>query len=127
MGFRNGAYATVWEVKPRSANVTTVRIAISKKDKESGGYTQTFSGFVSFVGAENASNAAGLHEKDRIKLGDVDVTTTYNAERKITYTNYACFGFERAEEKKQEPKNEASEGVNPVEEDGILSDGEVPF
>lgn len=35
-----------------------------------------------------------LSKGARIKLGDVDVTTKYDADKKITYTNYKAFGFE---------------------------------
>ena len=60
-----------------------------------------FSGFVRFVGTNAANAASKLHERDRIKLGDVDVTTFWQAEKKITYTNYACFNFEKTESNSQ--------------------------
>ncbi len=97
MGFRTGSYATVWSVEPKSPANTKVRLSTSRKNKQTGEYEQDFSGFVNFAGTVAASKAAKLKEKDRIKLGDVDVTTKYNKETKVTYTNYACFSFEPAE------------------------------
>ena len=38
MGFRKDSYATVWEVKPRSNTMTSVRISINRKDKQTGEY-----------------------------------------------------------------------------------------
>lgn len=94
MGFRKGAWATVWAVDPKTSGVTTVRISVSHKNKETGQYDQDFSGFVSFIGADNAAKATRLKERDRIRLGETDVETKYDAKTNKTYTNYKCFGFE---------------------------------
>lgn len=128
MGFRAGAYATVWEVNPKNDKNTIVRISTSKKDKTTGTYEQDFSGFVAFVGKDAAAKAAQLHEKDHIKLGDVDVTTKYDKEKKITYTNYACFSFEMndgSNSQGTQPAPAASEGENP--NDGVIGGDNVPF
>lgn len=95
MGFRNGAYATIWEVKKGKGNYSDVRLSTSKKDKSTGQYVQDFAGFVRFVGTAH-EQAARLNEKDRIKIGDCEVTNQYDREKKITYTNYAVFSFEPA-------------------------------
>ena len=84
MGFRTGAFAKVWEVTPMSDTSTKVRMSISRKNKQSGEYEQDFSGFVLAIGTAAAKKAAGLKEGNRIKLGDVDVTTKYDKEKKIT-------------------------------------------
>lgn len=94
MGFRPGAYAKVWEVAPMSDTSTKVRMSISRKNKQSGEYEQDFSGFVLAIGTAAAHKAAGLKEGDRIKLGDVDVSTKYDREKKVTYTNYKMFSFD---------------------------------
>ncbi len=94
MGFRSGAYARIWEVKPYSDTSVKLRLSVSRKNKQTGEYEQDFSGYVDAVGTAAAKKAACLKEGDRIKLGDVDVTTKYNAEKKITYTNYKLFSFE---------------------------------
>lgn len=104
MGFRTGAYAKIWEVQPRTPSVTTLRVSTSKKPKGSDEYVQDFSGFVSCVGSTAAEAAKGLKAGDVIKLGDVDVTTTYVKEKQKEYTNFACFSFEKVEWEKKESK-----------------------
>ena len=125
MGFRKDAYATVWEVTPVSETMTKVRLSTSKKNKQTDQYETDFSGFVAFVGAAAAKNAAHLAEKDRIKLGDVDVTTKYDKEKKITYTNFTAFNFEQ-----QNSGGNTSVDMNDVAEakvEDIISDGAIPF
>lgn len=94
MGFRNGAYATVWSSEPISDVNTKIRISISRKNKNTGEYEQDFSGFIACIGTAAAKKAALLKEKDRIKLGDTDVSTYYDAEKKKTYYNFKLFSFE---------------------------------
>ncbi len=125
MGFRSGRYATVWEVKPFSNTMTKVRISTSVKNKQTDQYETDFSGFVAFVGSDAAGKALNLHEKDRIKLGDIDVTTKYDKEKNVTYTNYSCFSFE-LQESQQNQQRQAAEGNSEAIEE-ILSDGAVPF
>ena len=74
-----------------------MRLNISRKNKDTGEYEQDFSGYVMMIGTANAK-AQRLHEKDRIRLGDVDVTTTYNKEQQKEYVNYKCFDFEMADD-----------------------------
>lgn len=91
MAFRNGAYAKVWEVKP-SANYTDARISISRKDKQTGEYTQDFGNYVRFIGDAHRM-AAGLQAGDRIQLGEVSCTNQYNKERGVTYYNFQVYSF----------------------------------
>lgn len=93
MGFREGSFAKVWEIKPKSDVNTQLRISISKKNKQTGEYEQDFSGFVSCIGKSAAKKAVKLKEGDRIRLKDVDVSTSYDREKKIQYVNYKCFDF----------------------------------
>lgn len=127
MGFRTGRFATVWEVKPYSATMTKVKLTTSVKDKQTGQYETDFSGYVAFVGSDAASKAKGLHEKDRIKLGDVDVTTKYDKEKNITYTNYACFNFELQESQQaQQTQRQVAEGNSEAIEE-VISEENLPF
>ena len=95
MGFRTGSYASIWSVEEQG-KVVRARISTSRKNKDTGAYEQDFSGFVTFVGTARAK-AAKLREKDRIVLGDIDVTTKYDKERGKEYVNYTVFDFESAD------------------------------
>lgn len=123
MGFRTGAYAKVWEVTPMSDTSTKVRMSISRKNKQSGEYEQDFSGFVLAIGTAAAKKAAGLKEGNRIKLGDVDVTTKYDKEKKVTYTNFKMFSFELDGE---EPRDGSTE-PQPTVDEGEIDDNRLPF
>lgn len=124
MGFRNNCYASIWSVEPKGT-WTKVRLSTSRKNRDTGEYEQDFSGFVSFVGNANAK-AQQLKERDRIRLGDVDVTTRYDKEKNREYVNYTCFSFEMADAQNNNRNNVNSNDVdsNPVEGD---VDEEPPF
>lgn len=92
MGLKTGAFAKIWAIENKG-NYSDARVSISKKNKTTGAYEQDFSGFLRFIGNAH-SKATSLKEGDRIKIGDFEVTTTYDAAKKITYTNYALFSFE---------------------------------
>lgn len=127
MGFRKEAFATIWSVESTSDTLTKARISISRKNKQTGEYDTDFSGFVSFVGTAAAKKAAGLKEKDRIRLGDVDVTNKYVKEKNITYTNYKIFSFETQNEIDGTSRNtESPEPKKPVD-DGEVDDDRLPF
>lgn len=84
MGFRTGAYTKIWEVTPMSDASTKLRLSVSRKNRQTGEYEQDFSGFVLAIGTAAASKAARLNKGDSIKLGDVDVSTKYDKEKKVT-------------------------------------------
>lgn len=124
MGFRKDSYAKVWAIEPKSETNTVVRISISRKNKQTDEYEQDFSGFVSFVGTAAAKKAASLNEGDRIRLGDVDVTTKYDAEKRVTYTNYKCFSFDIETAKSTQS---SSYEPQPVVDDGEEEGSDLPF
>lgn len=123
MGFRSGAYAKVWEKSSVGDTSTKLRISISRKIKDV--FEQDFSGYVSFVGTANAKKAACLPDGARIKIGDCDVSTRYDAIKKISYTNYKVFSFEEAEQSKT-PADSVEEIESSVG-DGELDDSNLPF
>ena len=123
MGFRKDSYATVWEVSRISDTMTKGRISISRKDKNTGEYVQDFGGFVAFCGTACARKALALKEKDRIKLGDVDVSNRYDKEKNTTYTNFNIFDFEMVDGSGGAQQSRAQERVV---DDGEVDDG-LPF
>ena len=122
IGFRSNTYATVWSVETVSNTVTKARISISRKNKNTGEYEQDFSGFVSFVGTAAAAKAAKLKEKDRIKLGDVDVSNRYDKEKQREYTTFKVFSFEKEDEGSAAPAAKMS-----VVDDGEVDEDKFPF
>lgn len=128
MGFRAGSYATVWEVFPdRSTSTRTkVRLAISRKNKNTGEYEQDFGGFVEFVGTAAAAKALKLQPKDRIKLGDVDVSNRFDRETKREFTDFKVFSFEMADENGGGSHAAAYEG-EPAEPEEAESSDDLPF
>lgn len=122
MGFRNGAYAKVWEVKTVWDTNTKCRISTSRKNKNSGEYEQDFSGYVAFVGTANAKKAACLEAGDRIKLGDVDVISKYSGDKNQTYYNFTCFSFETVG---NSDNSSPSVEPNPFENNFAVDSGEV--
>ena len=106
MGFRTGAYASVFSVKRGNGNYYDVNITTSHKDRSSGNYVRDFGAFVRFAGdaANVVARFDGKSSKDngnrplaRVRLGDVDTTNTYNATKGITYTNHVVFTCEEVE------------------------------
>ena len=132
MGFRTGSYMTVWSVEQGHGNSMKVRLSSSRKNKE-GVFEQDFSGFCSFFGSA-AAQAEKLREKDRIKLGDVDVSTYYDKEKKKEYVTYKVFSFENANGSPSAPTGGAQQTApkrsaldeNPANGDND-EDGELPF
>lgn len=125
MGFRNNSYAVVWSTETVSDTLTKGRISISRKNKQTGEYEQDFGGFVSFIGSACAKKASQLKEKDRIKLGDVDVSNKYDKERNTTYTNFKIFSFELADE--PAGSRSANTEPQPSVDSGEIDDEDLPF
>lgn len=125
MGFRKDSYATVWEITPRSETMVSGRISINRKDRQTDQYIQDWGGYVAFIGTACAAKAAKLKTKDRIKLGDVDVTNKYDAEKKITYTNFNIYSFEMADGAGNQRSSQPA-APQPSVDDGELSD-DLPF
>lgn len=130
MGFRNGAYATVWEAKSISETHTKLKISISRKDSRTDEYVNDFTGFVDCFGTAVAKKAALLQERSRIKLGECDVSTSYNKEKKIGYTNFKMFSFDDAEFSNNTQSQNTEDPSQSVDVDGGEvddSNGKLPF
>lgn len=133
MGFRKDAWASVWSVEEGRGNTMKVRISTSHKKKDSNEYEQDFSGFCMFIGTAKAK-AEKLKPKDRIKLGDVDVTTWYNKEKGVEYITYKVFDFETSnntgnfDAPTKQPKGaKKTSGLEDIIEDGDVEEDDLPF
>lgn len=125
MGFRTGAFAKVWEVTPMSDTSTKIRLSVSRKNQQTNEYEQTFSGFVLCIGTAAARNAAKLKEGSRIKIGDCDVTTKYDPQKKVTYTNFKMFSFEDADGNSSSTADVTD--PQPAVDDGEVDENRLPF
>ena len=95
MGLRSaGCYVKVWGVE-RKEKYTKVKATVSKKNKQTNQYEVDWSGFLTFIG-EAHSSAASLKVGDNIKVTEFEVSTSYNKEKNVNYTNYAVYKFEMA-------------------------------
>lgn len=103
---------------------TKLRMSVSRKNKQTGEYEQDFSGFVLAIGTAAAGKALGLKEGSRIKIGDCDVTTKYDPQKKITYTNYKMFSFSTDEDDAAPPDHTDPQ---PAVDDGEVDDNRLPF
>ena len=96
MGFRTGSYATIWGVESKG-NYSVVEMSTSKKNKATNEYETDFSSkFVRFIGTAN-TKIAGSTKGTKIKIGDCEVTNSYDKEKKISYTNFLVFSFDAAD------------------------------
>lgn len=130
MGFRKDAYATVWSVESINDVNTKCRISISRKNRQTGEYEEDFSGFVSFFGSAAAKKALQLKERDRIKLGDVDVRSKYVKEKNTTYYNFNVYSFETQAEMNGGNSPGHSEQLQQNGrnvDDGEVDDSRLPF
>ena len=96
-GFCNGAYAKVWEISPVAGrDATDIRISISSKNQKTGEYQDDFGGYVRCYSAAH-TKAEKLQPKDRIKLLETCVRSTYNKETRKSSYYFSVFNFEPAE------------------------------
>lgn len=91
MGFRTGAYARVWE-KDVKEKYTSIRLSVSKKDKQTGEYVQEFNGIVRCIGNAH-QQMQNIVPPQNIRIGDCDVTTYYDKEKEKGYTNFFIFSL----------------------------------
>lgn len=98
-----GSIATLWSVEAGEKS-TRGRISVSKKNKETGEYEQEFSGYVRFIG-KGHHTVKSLAEKDKIRITEFEVTTRYDKEKNITYTNYTVWDCEKYEYSQAQPQD----------------------
>ena len=125
MGFRANSWASVWSVEPGKGNFMNVRLSISRKNKDTNEYEDEFSGFCMFIGAAKAK-AEKLKERDRIKLGDVDVTRRYDKEKQREYYTFKVFDFEMADDSNRGGQS-APAASNQIEYNPVVDGDALPF
>lgn len=104
MGFSTNSYAKIWKIENKG-KYSVVELSVSHKSKDENGnelkdgngktvYEIEFRDrFVRFVGKAH-NLAQSLKSGDSIKILNCDVTNKYDAEKKVTYTNYVVFDAE---------------------------------
>lgn len=127
-GFRQGSFATVWSTEAGKGKFTNVRLSISRKNPETGEYEDEFSGFCMFIG-EARAKAEHLKERDRIRLGDVDVTRRYDREKNREYYTFKVFSFDMANDAPRGGQQRSASAGNPIDSNPVDSAAtdELPF
>lgn len=100
MGFKTGAYATIWETKIVNGRLDA-RMSTNRKQQD-GTYKQDWSGWVRLYG--EATKLDGVPANTRIRLGDIDVTNNYDKAKGIAYTNYIMYTYSDADTHTNQPR-----------------------
>ena len=122
MSFRTNAWAKIWEITPGERS-TKIRISTSRKNKQTNEYEQDFSGFVTLAGTAH-KEAANLKVGDTFQIGDCEVTSRYDKEKKKEFINFAIYSFASNEQKAAPAAKPATAPAAPADSD---DDGELPF
>lgn len=117
MGLRNNTYAKVFKVN-NDDKTPSMQISISRKNKQTGEYVTTFSGYVSCKFAAK-DKLASVNDGDRIRILDCDLENRYNKETKETRWYPSVLDFEMADG--------SPIGTPAVESFEELDDEDVPF
>jgi hypothetical protein len=118
MGFRQGAYAKIWEVDDETGyKYATCQMSVSRKDKDSGEYKTEFQdGYVRLIGNAYDAIEEYLEENDiperglSVKISSCDVTNNYDKKKEKLYVNYAVFGMKIADEDGNFPDDDEDDG-----------------
>lgn len=96
-GFRDGAYAKVWEIKESSSGKSmNLKISISSKDKTTGNYKTTFSSWITAAGAAY-EKAKTIEKGMKIQLAECNVTNEWDREKKEGHTYFTIFDLNIAD------------------------------
>lgn len=126
MAWQTGNYAKVWEIEHKSDSWAKVQLSTSRRIRETGEYETDFSRWVDFRGTSNVQHLSRHKAGDRIKLGDVAVTTPKKPDGSGYYENFICWSFEDADGGGSAPANRRAS--KPADSGEIDDDGEeYPF
>ena len=130
MGFRTGAYATVWRTKEtNSSKVTKAQISTNRKNRQTDEWERDFSHWVKFIGSAN-DKVATLGERARIRILECEVLADYNKEKETTYYDFVIYDFESVDSEipTKGTKPAAKKQAFPDEPvDGDVSEDNLPF
>lgn len=119
MGFKRNCYAKVWDIYPPKEGKKTcrVRLSVSKKNKNGDGYITDFSDYCTFIGSAFTYATTKLMKGDRIKLTEIDVSSTYNKEKDKQYIDFKVFECEPADSGYTSSRSEAEYPFDSDQED----------
>ena len=120
MSFRTRAWAKIWSIE-RNEKSTKVRISTSRKVNDK--YEQDFSGFVTLAGTAH-KEAANLKVGDTFQIGDCEVTSRYDKEKKKEYINFTIYSFGSSEQKDAPVAKPATAPTAPSDSE---DEGSLPF
>ena len=128
MGFRQNAYARIWNLEKGKGNYMVADMSTSKKDAN-GEYVKDWANkFVRLIG-NAAKEAEKMSAPCNVRIGECDVTNHYDAEKRQTYTNYLIFTFAEddngGDKKTSAKKKPIADGDYIKVPEGI--DEELPF
>lgn len=128
MGFRQGAYAKVWNIEDKG-NYSVGQVSISRKNKETNAYETEFQdGFVRFVGtAHNEIKGLQIPENGlSIKISSCDCTNHYDKEKNKVYENHVIFGLELSDNNNKKTNTNKTTKANQAVDEAADED-DLPF
>lgn len=137
MGFRDKAFASVWDVRPSSKSVS-IRLSTSRQTGTNpdgtGIYETDFSSWVLFV-KDTAESAKTLQPNDRIQLLSTDCLLTWDKVEQKENRRFLCYDFKKVEplsgngSKKTAPPKQKKEQIREtkIEFPDEDQDEELPF
>ena len=117
MGLRTGRRIKVWKIEDKGS-YASCRCSTSSKPKDSDKYETDWSGFINFCGeAYKKVKAAG--EEATLVIGEFEVRTRYDREKKKEYVNYSMFtvGSDDSEKKEAASKPKKDDPAPAAEPD----------
>ena len=130
MGFRNEAYATLWEVRStKNPKIMSGRLTVSRK-KPDGTWDDEFNQWVKFIGKAR-EKAEDIDGRTRIKILECDTRAPYDMEAKATkWYEFIIFDFETMDGNANtgsKPSTKAPAKKTAFEYDGDSDEEDVPF
>lgn len=130
MGFKTGAYLTIWkEGNNFGGNYVCRQCSTNRKDPNTGEYSSDFSGFVRFVGKAK-DVVASLPERSRIRVKECEVTTYFSNKSQRNECNFVVWDCETVGgTKKETPAKKEEAPVTPKSEVPVAeeADDDLPF